>query len=150
MVASAGSVISRPLPKAGAANAACQDHAIPAGDTFENPRSTGVVIRYGQFRFLDLGDLTGQPLFDLACPNSMVGPVDAYLVAQHHGGPDAYDPATFAAFKPRVAVMNNGLKARAEALITYQTRCARPQVSQRMCGAGASLSFCGRSKFCAK
>jgi competence protein ComEC len=119
IVASAGSAISRPLANAGEANATCHDHAIPARDTLENPRSTGVVIRYGQFRFLDLGDLTGQPLFDLACPKDLVGPVDAYLVA-HHGGPDAYDLATFAAFKPRVAIMNNGLE-KGGALITYQT-----------------------------
>jgi competence protein ComEC len=119
IVASAGSAISQPLAHAGEANAICHDHAIAAGDTLENPRSTGVVIRYGQFRFLDLGDLTGQPLFDLACPKDLVGAVDAYLVA-HHGGPDAYDPATFAAFKPRVAIMNNGLK-KGGALITYQT-----------------------------
>jgi competence protein ComEC len=118
IVASAGSTISKALPNAGGANAACREHPIPAGDAFENPRSTGVVIRYGRFRFLDLGDLTGQPLFDLACPKDLVGPVDAYLVA-HHGGPDAYDPATFAAFKPRVAIMNNGLK-KGGALVTYQ------------------------------
>jgi competence protein ComEC len=119
VVASAGSAISRPLANAGAVNETCQNRAIPAGDIFENPRSTGVLIRYGQFRFLDLGDLTGQPLFDLACPKDLVGAVDAYLVA-HHGGPDASDPATFAAFKPRVAIMNNGQK-KGGALITYQT-----------------------------
>lgn len=39
----------------------------------------------------------------------MIGPVDAYLVA-HHGGADASDPATFAAFKPRIVIMNNGQK----------------------------------------
>jgi len=119
IVASAGSVVSKALPNGGGANPACRQSAIPAGDTFENPRSTGVVIRFGKFRFLDLGDLTGQPLFDLACPKDLVGPVDAYLVA-HHGGPDAYDPATFAAFRPRVAIMNNGLR-KGGALVTYQT-----------------------------
>ena len=118
IVTSAGSTLSRPLPAAGAMNAACQEHAIPPGDALENPRSTGVVIRYGRFRFLDVGDLTGQPLFDLACPKDLIGPVDAYLVA-HHGGPDAADPATFAAFKPRVAIMNNGLH-KGGALATYQ------------------------------
>ena len=30
-----------------------------------------------------------------------------YLVA-HHGGADAAEPATLAAFKPRVAILNNG------------------------------------------
>jgi competence protein ComEC len=118
IVTSAGSTLSRPLPDAGATNAACQEHAIPPGDPLENPRSTGVVIRYGRFRFLDVGDLTGHPLFDLACPKDLIGPVDAYLVA-HHGGPDAADPATFAAFKPRVAIMNNGLH-KGGALATYQ------------------------------
>src|SRR4029079_10711434 len=47
------------------------------------------------------------PLFALACPNSLIGPVDVYLVA-HHGGADAADPATFAAFQPRAAIVNNG------------------------------------------
>jgi hypothetical protein len=78
-----------------------------------------VVIRYGKFRFLDVGDLTGEPLYHLACPRNLIGPVDAYLVA-HHGGPDAADPATFAAFKPRVAIMNNGLK-KGGTLNTYTT-----------------------------
>jgi hypothetical protein len=67
-----------------------------------------VVVRFGKFRFLDVGDLTGPPLFGLACPKDLIGPVDAYLVA-HHGGGDAADPATFAAFRPRVAIMNNGV-----------------------------------------
>ena len=37
----------------------------------------------------------------------MIGPTDVYLVA-HHGGLDAADLATFAAFAPRVAILNNG------------------------------------------
>jgi competence protein ComEC len=118
VVSSAGSTITQPLSGAGAANSACQAHATPPRDPYENPRSTGILVRYGKFRFLDLGDLTGQPLFDLACPQSLIGPVDAYLVP-HHGGADVDVPATFAAFKPRVALMNNGLtKGGAES--TYQ------------------------------
>jgi hypothetical protein len=62
--------------------------------------------------------LSGQPLFNLACPKNMIGPVDAYLVA-HHGGPDVADPATFAAFRPRVAIMNNGVN-KGGARTTYQ------------------------------
>jgi competence protein ComEC len=109
VVSSAGDTLSSPLPGAGGANAACQARATPPRDPYENPRSTGVLVRYGKFRFLDVGDLSGQPLFDLACPKDLIGPVDVYLVA-HHGGPDVADPATFAAFRPRVAVMNNGEK----------------------------------------
>jgi competence protein ComEC len=118
VVSSAGSTLAGPLPSAGANNAACQQQATAARDPYENPRSTGVVIRYGKFRFLDVGDLTGQPLFNLACPKDLIGPVDAYLVA-HHGGADVDVPATFAAFKPRVAIMNNGV-TKGGALVTYQ------------------------------
>src|SRR5262249_33154968 len=107
VVSSAGATLRRALPGSGEKNPVCQDRATVARDPYENPRSTGVVIRYGKFRFLDVGDLSGEPLFNLACPKNMIGPVDAYLVA-HHGGPDVADPATFAAFRPRVAVMNNG------------------------------------------
>jgi competence protein ComEC len=118
VVSSAGATLGRPLPRAGEKNPVCQDRATAPRDPYENPRSTGVVIRFGKFRFLDVGDLSGQPLFNLACPKNMIGPVDAYLVA-HHGGPDVADPATFAAFRPRVAIMNNGV-SKGGARTTYQ------------------------------
>jgi len=92
---------------AGLRNASCGASEIPAQEIYENPRSTGFVLSFGRFRFLDVGDLTGTPLFALVCPNDLVGPVDVYLVA-HHAGPDAAGPATFGAFKPRVAILNNG------------------------------------------
>jgi competence protein ComEC len=119
IVTSAASTITQPLGGTGELNALCGHSAPPPGDAIENPRSTGVVVTFGKFRFLDLGDLTGQPLFDLACPKTLIGPVDAYLVA-HHGGADASDPATFAAFKPRVAIMNNGVK-KGGAQVTYES-----------------------------
>jgi competence protein ComEC len=118
VVSSAASTISKPLAGAGEINAACGQSAFPARDPYENPRSTGILVRYGKFHFLDVGDLSGQPLFDLTCPKSLVGPVDVYLVA-HHGGPDAADPASFAAFRPRVAIMNNGV-IKGGALATYE------------------------------
>jgi competence protein ComEC len=118
VVSSAGSTLIKPLPQAGSRNARCADHAPAARDPYENPRSTGVVVRYGKFRFLDVGDLSGQPLFNLVCPKDLIGPVDVYLVA-HHGGPDVADPATFAAFEPRVAIMNNGMK-KGGARVTYE------------------------------
>ncbi len=106
-VSSAGATIAAPLPGASQVTAACTSTAPPADDPFENPRSTGFVLRFGRFRFLDLGDLSGPPLNALLCPNSLIGPVDLYLVP-HHGGSDASYPATFAAFRPRVAIVNNG------------------------------------------
>src|SRR5262249_39691616 len=72
----------------------------------ENPRSTSVLIQFGKFRFLDVGDLSGQPLFDLACPRDLIGPVDVYLVA-HHGGADAADPAPPAALRPPAGLLRN-------------------------------------------
>jgi competence protein ComEC len=107
IVSSAGKTIRSPVLGKGTANSSCGASPIPAQDVYENPRSTGFVLAFGQFRFLDVGDLSGKPLFDLVCPSDLVGPVDVYLVA-HHGGSDAGDPATLAAFRPRVAILNNG------------------------------------------
>jgi beta-lactamase superfamily II metal-dependent hydrolase len=118
VVSSAAATLEAPLAAGGAANAACPEQATPARDQYENPRSTGVVVRYGKFRFLDVGDLTGQPLFNLVCPKNLIGPVDVYLVA-HHGGADVGVPETFAALTPRVAIMNNGI-SKGGARVTYE------------------------------
>ena len=107
VVASAGEVLSTPLPGAGRPNAACTGTGISAQEKTENPRSSAVLLKYGAFRFLDVGDLSGAPLFALACPINLIGTADVYLVA-HHGGADAADPLFFAAIKPRVAIFNNG------------------------------------------
>ncbi|HYM24225.1 MAG TPA: MBL fold metallo-hydrolase [Vicinamibacterales bacterium] len=108
VVSSAGATLTAPLPGAGAPNLACTSAAsLPAQEKIENPRSTGVLVQFGRFRFLDVGDLSGEPLHALACPTNLIGPVDVYLVA-HHGGPDAADRATVAAWKPRAAISNNG------------------------------------------
>jgi len=107
VVSSAGERLVKAMNGAGLRNPSCGASEIAAQEIYENPRSTGFVLRFGRFRFLDVGDLTGRPLFALVCPNDLVGPVDVYLVA-HHGGPDSAEPATFAAFRPRVAILNNG------------------------------------------
>jgi competence protein ComEC len=109
VVSAAGRTLETPLAGAGAANPACSASAPPAQEPSENPRSTGVRLRFGRFTFLDVGDLSGAPLFSLVCPASLIGPTDLYLVA-HHGGPDAADRATFAGLAPRVAILNNGVK----------------------------------------
>src|ERR1019366_2686761 len=53
-------------------------------DETENARSAGVLIRFGKFRFLDLGDLTKAKEIPLVCPANLIGTVDLYL-ANHHG-----------------------------------------------------------------
>jgi competence protein ComEC len=108
VVSTAAATLTAPL--AGAvpgANAACTPPGIPAEEVTENPRSTGFLLQFGKFRLLDVGDLTGAPLFSLACPSDRLGPVDVYLVA-HHGGADAADRSMFEAIRPRVAILNNG------------------------------------------
>jgi beta-lactamase superfamily II metal-dependent hydrolase len=107
IVSTDGQAPMKPLSGAAGRNAYCGAAGLPAGEPTENPRSTGFRLKFGRFRFLDVGDLTGPPLFALACPNDMIGPIDVYLVT-HHGGADAAEPATFAAWKPRAAIVNNG------------------------------------------
>jgi beta-lactamase superfamily II metal-dependent hydrolase len=107
VVSAARATIAEPLPGGGQVTPGCPAAAPAAADPFENPRSTGFVLRFGRFRFLDLGDLSGAPLFSLVCPRTLIGSVDVYLVP-HHGAADAAYPATFAALRPRVAVVNNG------------------------------------------
>jgi hypothetical protein len=108
VVSSAAATLTAPLAGAApGANVACTPPGIPAQEAAENPRSTGFLLQFGKFRFLDVGDLSGAPLFSLACPSDRLGPVDVYLVA-HHGGADAADRSMFEAIKPRVAIVNNG------------------------------------------
>jgi competence protein ComEC len=76
-------------------------------DTTENPRSTGVLIRFGRFRFLDLGDLTKAKEVPLVCPENLIGTVDLYLV-NHHGFNLSNSRAFVDAIHPRVAIMDNG------------------------------------------
>ena len=120
VVSSAAATLRAPLAAAApGTNVACAPPGSPAQEATENPRSTGFLLQFGKFRFLDVGDLTGAPLFSLACPSDRLGPVDVYLVA-HHGGSDAADRSLFEAVKPRVAVLNNGA-AKGGAIETLKT-----------------------------
>jgi competence protein ComEC len=76
-------------------------------DATENPRSVGILVTFGKFRFLDLGDLTKPKEIELMCPNNPIGPVDLFLVS-HHGWDQSNTRAFVDAIHPRVAIMNNG------------------------------------------
>jgi competence protein ComEC len=78
-------------------------------DATENPRSSGVLIRFGKFRFLDLGDLTKAKEIPLVCPDNLIGTVDLYLV-NHHGMNLSNSRAFVDAIHPRAAIMNNGAR----------------------------------------
>lgn len=107
VISAAGEHIIEPLPGAGDANPFCSaERPAPVDDT-ENARSVGVLITYGQFRFLDLGDLTKKKELELACPNNLLGKVDVFLVTHH--GADLSNPKPLVwALHPQVAIFDNG------------------------------------------
>jgi len=107
VVSADGATLSRPLDGGGQPNPACAGVEIGGDLRGENPRSIGVRVRFGAFRFLDLGDLIRNRLGDLVCPTNLIGAIDVYLVA-HHANSDVNLPAMLNALRPRVAIANNG------------------------------------------
>jgi competence protein ComEC len=108
-VSAGGNLMTTPLPGAGQANPLCADYKPKDADPSENARSVGMVLTYGRFRMLDLGDLTWNKEHDLACPNNLIGTVEVYLTT-HHGMAISGLPALVHAVRPRVAIMNNGAR----------------------------------------
>jgi competence protein ComEC len=107
VLAAAGDHITNPLAGAGEANKYCGAEPAAEVDNTENARSVGVLITYGHFRFLDLGDLTKKKELEIACPNNLLGTVDLFLVT-HHGADLSNPKALVWALHPRVAVIDNG------------------------------------------
>ena len=108
-VSAAGDVLTKPLAGAGTANPLCSDFTAKPPDPTENARSVGMLLTFGSFRMLDLGDLTWNKEHDLVCPNNLVGTVDLYLTT-HHGLDQSGAKVLVHAVAPRVAIMNNGAK----------------------------------------
>ena len=111
VVSSAGELIRKPMegaPGAGLANALCRGAKLKDQDpTPENFESVGLVVRYNNFRLLDLGDLTWNQEHELVCPNNLIGAFDVFHTTRH-GDPHAGAPQLVHAIHARVAVMNNG------------------------------------------
>jgi len=111
VVANAGELITGPLsgmPGAGTANPLCRQFVPKVQDaTPENYYALGTVIRYGNFRMLDLSDLTWNQEKDLVCPSNLLGTnFDVYNTTRH-GTDFAGTPVLVHAARPRIAVMNN-------------------------------------------
>ncbi|MGH9702554.1 MAG: ComEC/Rec2 family competence protein [Candidatus Acidiferrales bacterium] len=104
-----GKHISAALPGAGQANPVCASESEAAPDATENARSLGILVTYGKFRFIDLGDLTRQKERELVCPKNLIGTVDLYLTT-HHGLDQSNAKVIVDALHPRVAIMNNGAR----------------------------------------
>lgn len=88
-------------------NSYCASEPKAEADPTENARSVGILVTYGKFRFLDLGDLTKAKEIALVCPNNPIPPIDLYLTT-HHGFNLSNARAIVDAIHPRVAIMNNG------------------------------------------
>ena len=108
-VSAAGDLITKPLPGAGQTNPLCASYTPHDPDPTENARSVGMVMSFGRFRLLDLGDLTWNKEHGLACPNNLLGTVSVYLTT-HHGLDQSGAAVLVHAVRPRVAVMNNGAR----------------------------------------
>ena len=109
VLTAAGQVIKTPLAGAGQPNQFCAATPARQDDATENAQSLGVLVTFGSFRFLDLGDLTWNKELALMCPNNPIGTVDVYLTS-HHGLNQSGSPALVKAVHPRVAIMNNGAR----------------------------------------
>lgn len=107
VVAAAGEAIKTPVSGGGKPNPLCASEPEAVVDTSENAQSVGMLITYGNFRFLDLGDLTKRKEKALVCPNNLLGTVDLYLTS-HHGLDESNSKSMVDALHPRVAIMNNG------------------------------------------
>lgn len=104
-VCSAGKVL--PDKPGAPINPIAKDHKPQAEDKTDNAKSLGFVLSYGDFRFLDLGDLTWNVEYDLVHPTDKLGPIDVYQTT-HHGVNISNNPVLISTVKPRVAVFNNG------------------------------------------
>ena len=90
-------------------NALCGAATKKADDATENGRSIGFLLKFGEFRFLDLADLTWNKEMEVACPLNKVGKVDLYLT-NHHGVWASNNPALVHALDSKAMIMNNGDK----------------------------------------
>jgi competence protein ComEC len=111
VVANAGELITSPvagMSGAGTANSLCREFVPRVQDaTPENSYAMALVIKYGNFRMLDLSDLTWNQEKDLVCPNNLLGTnFDVYNTTRH-GTDFAGNPVLVHTARPRIAVMNN-------------------------------------------
>ena len=115
VVTSAGETIKNALPGTGKPNPYCALYK-PGQNNAEDPQSVGTHITFGKFRTLHLGDLTMNKEFELMCPNNRLGTVDVFL-GLHHGQATSNSEVMVHALRPRVAIMNNGIRKGGEPVV---------------------------------
>jgi competence protein ComEC len=102
-------------------NLIAAEHKPLADDPTDNAKSLGFLLSYGDFRFLDLGDLTWNVEHKLVAPSDKIGPVDVYQVT-HHGLEISNNPVLVRTVNPRVAIFNNGAKKGGHPSVTATLR----------------------------
>jgi beta-lactamase superfamily II metal-dependent hydrolase len=108
VIMSAGQAITKALKGAGAPNASCADFKPHGAEPDpDNDQSVGFVLKFGKFRFIDMGDLTWNYEQKLVCPANLIGTVDLFQTS-HHGLDRSNSPQFVWALQPKVAIMNDG------------------------------------------
>jgi competence protein ComEC len=91
------------------ANRECAAATAKEEDKSDNARSVALVVKFGEFDFLDCGDLTWNVEKLLVCPANRIGDIDLYQVT-HHGMNSSNNPVLLRTVAPTVAIMNNGAR----------------------------------------
>lgn len=109
VLTAAGEPINHDIPGGGERNPYCPAESAlrPGIDHTENAQSVGVLVTYGKFRMIDLGDLTWKKEYNLVCPVNRVGQVEVYLTTQH-GYAISGESYIVDALHPIVAIGDNG------------------------------------------
>lgn len=106
IVAAHSRFLPSPLP-GGGPNPLCKSFEMKPEDRGENGKSLGYLLRTGGFEFVNLGDLSWNFQYQMACPANLLGKIDVFQ-ATHHGTGDDVVPQQIWALDPTVTVMNNG------------------------------------------
>jgi len=95
-------------------NACCADNRQKPIDNTDNANSVVTLLRFGDFDFLDAGDLTWNREGDLVCPQNRIAAVNGSGIvdlfqASHHGLDVSNNPVLVRSVEPTVAIVNNGV-----------------------------------------
>ena len=110
-VAAAGKFL--PTQESLSPNQSCENKVAKPPDDSDNAQSVVLLMTYGEFSFLDPGDLTWEMEAKLICPANPIGTVDLFQIS-HHGLDSSNNPLLIESVRPRVVVINNAPQKGAE------------------------------------
>ena len=127
VVSAGGVVLMHALEGAGKPNPACAGLDYREDVYTEDGQSVGLLISFGKFRFIYLGDLIWNRAMAMFCPNNLVGTVDAYVVThhsqnfarqagEHFYGLSSCPPSEIHGLRPTVAMLSVGVSGPAGGL----------------------------------